>query len=267
MTNLHSRASVLKHPKTTKIRRQWRVTLRQRHGLEKTRFVLPGFSKRFWHFGPFGAERPLQSRPDPCSVDFRRKTPKFRFEFCCGFLVDFFLIFFPRKMARTNPPKNSPGLCSGKFPSDFCRGLFLTSARGELVRKHILAWKRVSSELRNKFREIQGATMATGGFRMILTGTQSANLFGFPPFSIITPKCKSAPSKFLCRTTQRSPLPKLHFGGCRFAFWRLKLPCGGAFLKRRDPQKGWYYFGFSSKHCVLKGKRQFFEAKHAVNCG
>ena len=44
------------------------------------------------------------------------------------------------------------------------------------------------------------------------------------------PKCTLAASKkrlatsnlqFLYRMTQKSPLPHLHFGGCRFVFWRL----------------------------------------------
>ena len=30
----------------------------------------------------------------------------------------------PQKIQQ-NPPQNSPGLCSGKFPSDFCSGPFL----------------------------------------------------------------------------------------------------------------------------------------------
>ena len=86
----------------------------------------------------------------------------------------------------------------------------------------------------------------------LVRGTQSTNLFGFPPFSTKhpqdnfslqnvnwhPPKGKSAISnlRFLCRTTQKSPLPNLDFGGFLFAFWRLKLSWG-------DPQKGWY-FGF-----------------------
>ena len=41
-------------------------------------------------------------RPDPCSVDFGRETPKFWFEFCCGFLDGFFLLFFPRQRQKNN---------------------------------------------------------------------------------------------------------------------------------------------------------------------
>ena len=50
--------------------------------------------------------------------------------FAVDFWVDFLLLFFPRKKAQNNPPKIPrkihPGLCSEKFPSDFCRSLFLT---------------------------------------------------------------------------------------------------------------------------------------------
>ena len=60
------------------------------------------------------------SRPDSCSVDFGRETPKFRFEFCCGFLGGFFPPNFPRKRAPKNPPKNppqnSPGNLFRKIP-------------------------------------------------------------------------------------------------------------------------------------------------------
>ena len=61
------------------------------------------------------------SRPDPCSVDFCRET-----------LVDFFLLFFPRKKARKNPPKNppqnSPGTLFGKIPLGFLQKPFLDKA-------------------------------------------------------------------------------------------------------------------------------------------
>ena len=71
------------------------------------------------------------SRPDPCSVDFGRETPKFLFKNCRGFFGGFFPpVLCPRKKARKNPQKKihskiHPGLCSEKFPSDFCRSLFL----------------------------------------------------------------------------------------------------------------------------------------------
>ena len=70
------------------------------------------------------------SRPDPCSVDFGRETPKFRFEFCRGFLGIFSSCFFqgkrPEKIHQKIPRKNHQGLCSEKFPSDFCRSLLLS---------------------------------------------------------------------------------------------------------------------------------------------
>ena len=71
------------------------------------------------------------SRLDPCSVDFGRETPKFRFEFCRGFFGGFFPRILskeksPEKIHQKIPRKIHPGLCSEKFPSDFCRSLFLT---------------------------------------------------------------------------------------------------------------------------------------------
>ena len=39
----------------------------------------------------------------------------------------------------------------------------------------------------------------------------------------------------------------LHFGGCHFAFWRLKL-FWGCFIERGEPQEGGY-FGFPSNMC------------------
>ena len=57
-----------------------------------------------------------------------------KLNFAVEFWVDFFLLFFLSKKARKNPPKNlpqnSPGICSGKFPLDFCRGRFLTDSFG-----------------------------------------------------------------------------------------------------------------------------------------
>ena len=73
------------------------------------------------------------SRPDPGSVDFGRESPKFRFEFCCGFLVDFFLLFFQRtiggKIHQKNPHKIHSGLCSEKFPFGFLQKPFLEKSR------------------------------------------------------------------------------------------------------------------------------------------
>ena len=59
----------------------------------------------------------ILSRQDPCSVDFGRETPTFRFEFCRGFFGGFFPPIFPRKKARLNPPKKTPA----KFTQDFVR--------------------------------------------------------------------------------------------------------------------------------------------------
>ena len=76
------------------------------------------------------------SRADPCSVDFGRETPKFRFEFCCGFLGGFFPSDFftkerpPKKIHRKIHCKIHPEICANKFPSDFCRSLFLTMSEG-----------------------------------------------------------------------------------------------------------------------------------------
>ena len=49
----------------------------------------------------------------------------------------------------------------------------------------------------------------------------------------------------LYKTTQKSPLSKLHFGGWQFAFWRLKF-FWGCFIEKGGPQKGWYV-GFSPR--------------------
>ena len=73
---------------------------------------------------------PKDSRPDPCSVDFGREALKFWCEFCRGFLGGFFPpVFFqgktPEKIHQILR-KIHPGLGSEKFPSDFCRSLFLT---------------------------------------------------------------------------------------------------------------------------------------------
>ena len=57
------------------------------------------------------------------------KLPKSDLKIAVDFWVDFFLLFFPRKKARKNPPKIHgkihPGTRSEKFPSDFCRSLLL----------------------------------------------------------------------------------------------------------------------------------------------
>ena len=63
-------------------------------------------------------------------MDFGRETPKFRFEFCRGFLGGSFPSCFsqgkrPEKFHQKIPRKIHPGLCSEKFPSDFCSSLSL----------------------------------------------------------------------------------------------------------------------------------------------
>ena len=69
------------------------------------------------------------SRRGPCSVNFGREAPKFRFEFPVDFLVDFSLLLFPTKKARKNPqknpPQNSPGTLFGKTPLGFLQKPFL----------------------------------------------------------------------------------------------------------------------------------------------
>ena len=77
-----------------------------------------------------------------------------------------------------------------------------------------------------------------------------------PPRQFQPPNCKLTPSKipigegrFLCISIQRtcrldSVNPSLvginlHFGGCRFAFWRLKLSWGCCFIEKGGtPKKG-----------------------------
>ena len=64
----------------------------------------------------------ILSRLDPCSVDFGRETPKFRFEFCRGFFG-----FAPHIFSEEEGPKkftkkslqNSPGTLFGKIPLGF----------------------------------------------------------------------------------------------------------------------------------------------------
>ena len=65
-------------------------------------------------------QRESNSRQDPCSVDFALETPDSDLNFAVDFLVDLFLLFFPRKKAKKNPPKippqNSPRTLFGKIP-------------------------------------------------------------------------------------------------------------------------------------------------------
>ena len=67
-------------------------------------------------------------------MDFGRQTPKFRFEFCCGFWGGYFPPLFskekgPKKIHQKIPRKIHQEMCSEKFPSDFCRSLFLSLSR------------------------------------------------------------------------------------------------------------------------------------------
>ena len=48
------------------------------------------------------------SRPDSCSVDFGRETPKFRFEFCGGFFGGFFPPIFPKEKGPKKSTEKSP---------------------------------------------------------------------------------------------------------------------------------------------------------------
>ena len=53
----------------------------------------------------------------------------------------------------------------------------------------------------------------------------------------------------LCLDLHRNlPFPNLHFGGCQFAFWRLKFSLGCSIEKRGPPPKGGGYFGFPKKY-------------------
>ena len=106
--------------------------------------------------------------------------------------------------------------------------------------------------------------------KITLGRSQSTTLFGGPPFSIKhpqdnfslqnanwrPPKCKLARGDFCvflyknCRLEVANPFLEgvnLHFGGCQFTFWRLKLSWG-CFI-----EKGWY-----PKRVVL-----WFSATHA----
>ena len=64
------------------------------------------------------------------------KLPNSDLNFAVDFWVDFFLLFVlqrkrPPKIHQKIPRKIHPGLCSEKFPSDFCRSLFLTKTCSE----------------------------------------------------------------------------------------------------------------------------------------
>ena len=87
---------------------------------------------------------PKLSRPDPCSVDFRREAPKFFFFFCCGFWGGFYRPFFPKenppkkKSTRKSPAKFTQSFGSEEFPSDVCRSFCLTNSRPQ----HFVQQKR-----------------------------------------------------------------------------------------------------------------------------
>ena len=64
------------------------------------------------------------------------------------------------------------------------------------------------------------------------------------------PKCKLIPSKkrlatsnlqFLYRTTQKSPLPHLYFGGCQNCMLEAEIVLRVHDRKGGTPQKGWYF--------------------------
>ena len=55
------------------------------------------------------------------------KLPNSDLDFLVDFLVDFFHGKRPEKIHQKIPRKIHPGLCSQKFPSDFCRSLFLNN--------------------------------------------------------------------------------------------------------------------------------------------
>ena len=64
------------------------------------------------------------------------KLPNSDFEFCCGFWVDFLLIFFskekgPEKIHQKIPPQKSPGNLFGKIPLGFLQNPSLEKVRNE----------------------------------------------------------------------------------------------------------------------------------------
>ena len=88
------------------------------------------------------------------------KLPNSHLNFAVDFLVDFSSLLFPKKKAQKNPPKNPRkihlGLCSDKFPADFCRSLFSINRKPrnpgnwrkigqKKQKKNILVWASFSS--------------------------------------------------------------------------------------------------------------------------
>ena len=82
--------------------------------LEKQAFLSPLRSVFLRPYRIFSQYR-NSSRPDPCSVDFGRETPKFRFEFCHGFFGGFFSAVFSKEKGPKKSTKKSPA----KFTQDF----------------------------------------------------------------------------------------------------------------------------------------------------
>ena len=75
------------------------------------------------------------------------KLPNSDLKIAVDFWVVFFLLFFPRKRARKNPPKKNhgkihPGIRSEKFPSDFCRSLLLTNRKILKVTQRLVGPKK-----------------------------------------------------------------------------------------------------------------------------
>ena len=105
--------------------------------------------------GSFVLRRGMLSRPEPCSVDFGRETPKFWFEFCCGFLCVFLQEKDTKNSEKKIPHKIHPEIDSHKCPSDFCRSLSLEVMSGsnqgdELCTEHLWVssiWRTVWESL------------------------------------------------------------------------------------------------------------------------
>ena len=80
----------------------------------------------------------LNSRPDPCSVDFGRETPKFRFDLASWVFGGCCPPIFSKEKGPKNPPRNSPGTLFRKIPLGFLqkpsldsfRSLYLCSPNG-----------------------------------------------------------------------------------------------------------------------------------------
>ena len=77
----------------------------------------------------FGAENVREEEKVHLVFILAAKLRNSDLNFAMDFWVDLFLLYFPRKKARKNPPKIPRkihrGLCSEKFPSDCCRSLLL----------------------------------------------------------------------------------------------------------------------------------------------